>query len=159
MDAAAMAAALTEVKFLPAKLESATLNLDAHQLETPYREGGWSLRQVVHHVADSHMNAYVRFRLGLTEEQPVIKPYDEAAWAELPDVGHVPINMSLTLLHALHARWHSLMTHMGEPEWERTLVHPGTGRILTLRQMLGLYAWHGNHHVAHIEGLRRRMGW
>ena len=156
---AGMSAAMTDILFLPRKLEYAILNLDEAQLATPYREGGWSLRQVVHHVADSHINAYCRFRLGLTEDNPVVKPYDEQAWALLPDVEHVPVNMSLTLLHALHARWHDLMKRLVPAQWDRTVHHPGLKRDLSLRQLLGMYAWHGNHHVAHVNGLRERMGW
>ena len=151
--------ALTEILYLPRKLEYAILNLDAAHLDTPYREGGWTLAQVVHHVADSHMNAYIRCKLGLTEDQPVIKPYDEAKWAELPDVRSVPVNISLTLLHALHARWHEMFKQLKPDQWDRAVMHPGSGRLFTIRQMLGLYAWHGRHHVAHITGLRDRMGW
>ena len=154
-----MPTAMTDILFLPRKLEYSILNLDEAQLATPYREGGWTLRQVVHHVADSHINAYCRFRLGLTEDEPVVKPYDEEAWALLPDVGHVPVNMSLTLLHALHARWHDLMKRLEPMQWDRTVFHPGMKRSITLRQLLGMYAWHGNHHVAHVNGLRERMGW
>jgi uncharacterized damage-inducible protein DinB len=155
----AKAAAMTDILFLPRKLEYSILNLDEAQLATPYREGGWTLRQVVHHVADSHMNAYCRFKLGLTEDRPVIKPYDEAKWAALPDVDIVPVNMSLTMLHALHARWHELMKHLGAADWDRTVVHPENNRVYSLWDLLTLYAWHGNHHVAHVSSLRERMGW
>ena len=150
---------MTDIRFLPRQLEYAILNLDEAQLGTPYREGGWTLRQVIHHVADSHMNAYIRFKWGLTEDKPTIKPYDEAKWAQLPDTEHVPINVSLTLLHALHARLYELLKHMQEDDWKRSVVHPEHGRVFTLWDLLGMYAWHGRHHTAHVTGLRERMGW
>jgi uncharacterized damage-inducible protein DinB len=150
---------MTDIRFLPRQLEYAIINLDEAQLRTPYREGGWNLRQVVHHVADSHMNAYIRFKWGLTEDRPTIKPYDEARWAELPDTEQVPINVSLTLLHALHTRLYELLKHISEDDWNRSIVHPQHGKEFTLWDLLGLYAWHGRHHTAHITGLRERMGW
>ncbi len=150
---------LLDIRFLPGHLERAIENLDEAQLDTPYREGGWNLRQVVHHVADSHVNAYTRFKLALTEELPVIKPYDEAAWAGLPDVNTVPVNVSVTLLHALHRRWSALLEALGDEAWQRELVHPEHGRRMTLWYLLGLYAWHGRHHTAHITALRERMKW
>ena len=150
---------LADILFLPRKLEYAIVNLDEAQLATPYRENGWTLKQVVHHVADSHMNAYIRFKLGLTEDQPVIKPYQEEKWALLHDVEHVPINISLTLLHALHTRWYDLLRHFESEDWKRTVVHPQHGKIFSLWDLLGLYAWHGRHHAAHITSLRERMGW
>ena len=150
---------LADIRFLPGMLEDSILNLDEAHLGTPYREGGWTVRQVIHHVADSHMNAYIRFKWALTEESPTIKPYDEKKWAELPDVSHVPVNISLTLLHALHARWYELMRRMTDADWERTLVHPEHGRVFSLWEMLGIYAWHGRHHAAHVTRLRERMGW
>lgn len=150
---------LLDIKMLPALLENAVLNLDEAQLHTPYREGGWTIQQVVHHVPDSHMQAYARFKLALTEENPTIKPYDEAAWAELSDTQHVPINVSLTLLHALHARWFELMKRMDDSDWNRTIFHPEHRRNVTLWNLLGSYAWHGKHHVAHITSLRERRGW
>jgi hypothetical protein len=150
---------LADILFLPRQLEYAMLNLDEAQLDTPYREGGWTLKQVIHHVADSHMNAYTRFKLGLTEDQPTIKPYLEQRWADLPDSALVPVNISLTLLHALHARWHALLRSLGPSDWERTVVHPEHGKIFTLWELLGSYAWHGRHHTAHITTLRERMGW
>lgn len=150
---------LTDIRYLPQKLEYAILNLDAAQLDTPYREGGWSIRQVVHHVADSHLNAYTRFKLGLTEDHPTIRPYDEQLWAKLPDTFQVPLNVSLTLLHALHIRWLALLKSIQPDQWTRTVVHPEHGRVFTLWELLGMYAWHGDHHAAHINGLRERMGW
>jgi hypothetical protein len=150
---------LREIKILPSLLEHAVLNLDADQLNTPYRPGGWTIQQVVHHVPDSHMNAYIRFKLALTENNPVIKPYNEAAWALLNDTFSVPVNISLTLLHALHARWFDLLQGINEADWKRTVFHPEHKREITLWSLLGSYAWHGKHHVAHITSLRDRMGW
>lgn len=150
---------LADIRFLPEELERSILNLDEAQLDTPYREGGWTLRQVVHHVADSHMNAFIRFRLALTEDNPTIKPYNEKAWAELPDVDAVPVNVSLTLLHALHRRLYHTIKDLDDASWERTMVHPEHGRTMSLWFLLGLYAWHGRHHTAHITALRENKGW
>lgn len=150
---------LQEIKVLPQALEYAIINLDAAQLETPYRDGGWTVQQVVHHVPDSHMNAYIRFKLGLTEDRPTIKPYDEAAWAKLSDTSHTPVNISLTLLHALHARWYELLKNMGEDDWKKTVYHPEHKKDISLWGLLKTYAWHGKHHVAHINALRKRMDW
>lgn len=148
-----------DIQFLPQHLENAVQNLDEAQLETPYREGGWTLKQVVHHVADSHMNAYTRFKLALTEDNPVIKPYLEAEWAKLADTEQTPVNVSLTLLHALHLRWIVLLRSITPEQWERTVVHPEHQRQMTLWFLLGMYAWHGRHHTAHITALRERMNW
>ena len=150
---------LNDIRFLPQALETSILNLDAAQLETPYREGGWTVKQLVHHVADSHMNAYIRFKLGLTEDNPPIKPYEEKAWAELADVEALPINISLTLLHALHARWVTALASLSDAQWQRTVYHPEHKREMTLFFLLGMYAWHSRHHVAHVTALRERMGW
>ena len=150
---------LIDIKFLPQHLENAVLNLDAAQLDTPYREGGWMLKQVVHHVADSHMNAYTRFKLGLTEDNPTIRPYDEVAWAELKDSLELPINISLTLLHALHSRWHYILKDLTQEELSKTVFHPEHKKEISLWDLLGMYAWHSRHHVAHITSLRERMGW
>ena len=150
---------MQDIQFLPALLESTIENLDASQLNTPYREGGWMVRQVVHHVADSHMNAYIRFKLGLTENDPVIKPYDENSWAQLEDVDKQPVNISITLLYALHSRWHACLLPLTEQQWQRTVYHPQRERHITLWEMLGMYAWHGRHHVAHITQLREQKGW
>jgi uncharacterized damage-inducible protein DinB len=150
---------LIDIRYLPQHLENAVLNLDEQQLDTPYRPGGWTVRQVVHHVADSHANAYIRFKLGLTENNPVIKPYDEEAWAKLNDTAVVPINVSLTLLHALHTRWVEVLKAIKVEEWERTVVHPEHGRQMTLWYLLGMYAWHGRHHTAHVTSLRERESW
>jgi uncharacterized damage-inducible protein DinB len=150
---------LFDIQALPHQVEHAITNLDEAQLETPYREGGWTINQVVHHVADSHMNAYTRFKLGLTEENPTIKPYDEAAWAELSDTKNIPINVSITLLYALHQRWYDILKHIKTEEWNRTVFHPEHKKQITLWYLLGMYAWHSKHHVAHITKLRERMGW
>jgi uncharacterized damage-inducible protein DinB len=150
---------LLDLQFLPEELERSLLNLDAAQLHTPYREGGWTVQQLVHHVADSHMNAYMRFRLGLTEDNPTIKPYLEKEWANLPDNEKVPVNVSVTLLHALHQRWLGTIKDLSESEWERKVTHPESGREMTLWFLLGLYAWHGKHHVKHITALRELKGW
>lgn len=149
---------LADIKFLPEELERSIINLDAAQLQTAYREGGWTVQQLVHHVADSHMNAYTRFKLGLTEENPVIKPYDEKAWALLPD-NDLPVNLSLTILHALHQRWYTAIRNVPDADWQRTVVHPEHGREMSLWLLLGLYAWHGKHHTAHITSLRENRGW
>jgi uncharacterized damage-inducible protein DinB len=133
--------------------------LSREQLETPYRPGGWTIKQVVHHVPDGHMNAYTRFKLALTENEPTIKPYEEDKWAELPDSQRVPIDVSLDLLDALHTRWVTLLGAMDAADFTRTLRHPEHNRIMTLGQLLALYAWHGRHHVAHITSLRKREGW
>jgi uncharacterized damage-inducible protein DinB len=150
---------LNDIKFLPQLLENAVINLDEAQLQTPYREEGWTVQQLVHHVADSHMNAYCRFKLGLTEENPTIRPYDQAAWANLSDTAKIPINISLTLLYALHTRWYSLVSDLELKDWERTVLHPEYQKEMTLWYLLGMYAWHGKHHVAHITGLRERNKW
>lgn len=151
---------LADIKFLPLQLENAILNLDEQQLQTPYRDGGWTVHQLVHHVADSHMNAYIRFKLGLTEDNPVIKPYDEKQWALLNDVQKLPVNISITLLHALHARWFEALKYVKDDEWNnRTVFHPEHKRTMRLWYLLGLYAWHGKHHVAHITSLRERNNW
>ena len=150
---------IQDIQLCPSGLEAAIENLDEQQLNTPYRDGGWTVKQVVHHVADSHMNAYIRFKLGLTEDNPTIKPYDEAAWAELSDTNNQPVNISLTLLHALHTRWVDLMKNMTEAEWQRTVFHPEHKRDIKLWDLAGTYAWHGKHHIAHINKLRERNGW
>lgn len=151
---------LQDIQFLPGLIEQAIENLDEHQLNTPYRDGGWTVKQVVHHVADSHMNAYVRFKLGLTEATPTIKPYDEKLWAEMKDVEVVPVNISITLLYTLHTRWHAALLHLDDATWkQRAVFHPEHKKELTLWHLLGMYAWHGRHHVAHITGLRERKGW
>ncbi len=149
---------IAEIAAAPAALRDAVAGLTDAQLETPYRPGGWTVRQVAHHVPDSHLNAYVRFKLAVTEDAPTIKPYDEAAWAELADVKTVPVATSLALLEALHARWVALLRSFREADWARTFQHPELG-VVPLEKNLALYAWHGRHHVAHVTALRERMGW
>jgi uncharacterized damage-inducible protein DinB len=149
---------IEQIAAAPAQLRAAVEGLDDGRLDTPYREGGWTVRQVVHHVPDSHMNAYVRFKLALTESNPAIKTYDESAWAELADTRTAPIAISLQLLDALHDRWVRVLRDLSADDFRRTLHHPEMGDV-DLRLMLGLYAWHGRHHVAHVTTLRRRMGW
>lgn len=143
---------------VPERLKQAVTGLNGKQLDTPYREGGWTVRQVTHHLADSHINAYVRFKLALTEENPAVKPYAEAAWAELADSRITPIDVSLALVDNLHARWVVLLRSLKPEDWARKLTHPEDG-VLSLDEMLRIYAWHGAHHVAHITGLRKRMQW
>jgi uncharacterized damage-inducible protein DinB len=142
---------------LPQRLRSAVEDLGDAQLDTPYREGGWTVRQLVHHVADSHANAYIRFKLALTEDAPTIKPYDEAAWAELADT-HLPVNVSLPVIDGLHARWVALVESLSEQDFGKVFYHPQRGPQ-TLAATLGLYAWHSLHHTAHITALRERKGW
>jgi hypothetical protein len=132
--------------------------LSDSQLDTPYREGGWTVRQVVHHVPDSHANSYVRFKLALTEHWPTIKPYDEAAWANLADSRLLPVDVSLSLITALHYRWVSLLESMSEEDCQKGYLHPEQGRQ-NLAQVLALYDWHSRHHTAHITNLRQRQGW
>jgi DinB superfamily len=158
ITAAERAEWLRELEELPANLKRAVAGLDDRQLDTPYRAGGWTIRQVVHHLPDSHLNSYSRFRFALTEDAPAIKSYDEAAWAELADAKTAPIEISLALLTALHARWITLLRSLGEADLKRTIRHPEWGEI-NLEWMLGLYAWHSRHHVAHITSLREREGW
>jgi uncharacterized damage-inducible protein DinB len=141
----------------PARLNAAVAGLKAQQIDTPYRPGGWTVRQVVHHVPDSHMNAYIRFKLALTESEPTIKPYDEKQWAELAD-SKSPIEPSLALLENLHARWVSLLRSLAPADWARNFRHPERG-TMSLDETLALYAWHGRHHVAHITSLRERENW
>ena len=150
---------ITDIKFLPQHLEQAILNLDESQLNTPYREGGWTVKQLVHHVADSHMNAYIRFKLGLTENNPSINAYREEVWAEMADSKNLPVNISLTLLHALHIRWVEILKNITVEEFNRTVFHPEHKKELSLWFLLGMYAWHSRHHVAHVIALRENMGW
>jgi hypothetical protein len=148
-----------EIAAAPGALRAAVTDLTPAQLDTVYRDGGWTVRQVVHHVPDSHLNAYTRMKLALTEDEPTIKPYDEARWAELADVQATPIETSLTLLECLHRRWVLLLRSLGPKELSRRFRHPEHNRSIGLDEMLALYAWHGRHHVAHITSLRSRMGW
>src|SRR5579863_4481570 len=142
----------------PRHLAAAVSDLSPEQLDTPYRPGGWTVREVVHHLPDSHMNAFIRFKLALTEEEPTIKPYDEALWAKLGDVKETPTQVSLALLENLHTRWVVLLRSLAPDDWGRRFRHPEIG-TMTLDDLLALYAWHGRHHVAHITTLRERNGW
>jgi DinB superfamily len=142
----------------PAQMRAAVAGLSDSQLDTPYRPGGWTVRQLAHHVPDSHINSYVRYRLALTEVEPVIKPYEEKLWAELADARSLPVEPSLVLLESLHARWVPLLRSLSPPEWKRTFRHPELG-VVSLENNAALYAWHGRHHVAHITALRERMSW
>jgi len=149
---------VADLEGTPGRLRAAVGGLTEVQLDTPYRPGGWTVRQVVHHLADSHMNAYVRFRLALTEQEPTIKPYDQALWAELSDARTSPVGLSLTLLDSLHQRLVLLFRSMAPADFARGLKHPELGYV-TLEKYLAMYAWHGKHHVAHVTNLRQRSGW
>ena len=150
--------AIDEIAEAPAKIRAAVEGLSSEQLATSYRPGGWTVRQVVHHVPDSHLNSYCRFKLALTEDEPTIKAYHEDRWAELDDSRATPIEVSLALLDSLHARWIVLLKSLGPVDFQRTFRHPEIG-LVTLAQNVCLYAWHGRHHAAHITSLRERMGW
>lgn len=144
---------------LPSRLAAAVAGLTEEQLDTPYRPEGWTVRQVVHHLADSHMNSFIRFKLALTEQEPVIKPYREELWADLADSASAPIGVSLKLLEALHERWSLMLTQLPEADFNRTFFHPESRELVSLRKALALYDWHGKHHTAHITALRTRMDW
>lgn len=144
------AAYLQQLADLPRDLGAMATRVGAERLHLPYRPGGWTGQQVIHHVADSHLNSYCRFRLALTEDNPTIRPYDESAWAELPDVTIMPAGVSLALLESLHSRWVTLLHQLTEAQWQRTFYHPETKRASTLDQALALYAWHGRHHLGHL---------
>ena len=150
---------IARIEQTPAALRAAVRGLSEVQLATPYRPGGWTVRQVVHHVPDSHLNALTRFKLALTESTPTIRPYDEARWAELGDVASTPIEVSLRLLEALHERFVALLRTMSAGDFRRELFHPERNATMTLDEMLALYAWHGPHHTAHVTALRERAGW
>ncbi len=149
---------IREIERLPALMRTAVSGLDDAQLDTPYRPEGWTLRQVVHHVPDSHLNSYVRMRLALTEDEPTIRPYFEDRWATLPDASRAPVAVSLDLLEALHRRWALLFEGIEPAQWSRSFRHPERG-LMTIEGNLALYAWHGRHHAAQITALRERMGW
>lgn len=158
IGAAKRRACIAELEALPAALRAAVEGLGAARLETPYRPGGWTVRQVVHHVADAHLNAYVRFRLALTEDRPAVKTWEEGAWAELPDARGAALETSLSLVDGLHRRWVELLTSLDREAFRRTFRHPEWGDV-DLDHLLQLYAWHGRHHVAQLASLRRRAGW
>jgi uncharacterized damage-inducible protein DinB len=149
---------IRQVEETPAQLNTAISGLSAAQMDHPYRDGGWTVRQVVHHLADSHMNSYMRCKLAITEDVPTIKPYDEKLWAELPDAARGDLEMSLALIEGLHQRWVIFLRSLTEAQFSCTFRHPELGTV-SLDRNLALYAWHGRHHVAHITALRERMGW
>lgn len=149
---------IADIEEAPARLRAAVAGLTEAQIATPYRDGGWTIRQVAHHLPDSHMNGYIRFRWALTEDEPTIKAYDEKAWAELPDSREGPIEVSLAILEAVHRRWVLLLKTLTPEEFGRKFRHPESG-VVSLDRNLALYAWHGRHHVAHVTALRERMGW
>lgn len=156
--AADRAAAITTLAELPARMRLACAGLTEAQLDTPYRPGGWTVRQVVHHTADSHINAYLRTKFALSDDQPTIRPYPEAIWAEMADAKAAPVTMSLTLLDALHGRWVLLLGSLAAERFARTLLHPERGPM-TIDDVLAMYAWHSRHHTAHVTALRDREGW
>jgi len=149
---------IAQIEQAPAQLRQAVAGLTQEQVDTPYRPDGWTVRQVVHHLPDSHMNTYIRFRLALTEDEPTIKPYDQERWAVLEDARTAPVELSLSLLEALHQRWVLLLRSLRAQDFARTFRHPELG-VVNLDKYLGMVAWHGCHHVAHITSLRDRMGW
>lgn len=153
-----LSGAIDDIAAAPTEFREASADLTDEQLDTPYRPDGWTVRQVIHHVADSHMNSYIRFRLALTETEPTIKPYDEQAWADLVDARHAAVSVSLELLDALHRRWTMLLRSLTEADWKKTFRHPERG-LMRLDSTALLYAWHGKHHAAHINNLRHRKNW
>lgn len=159
IDDAQISSWISEIEALPNQLAAAVLNLSEEQLDTPYRPGGWTVRQVVHHLPDSHIGSYCRFHWALTEDSPIIKAYDEKAWAELPYQKNVPITTSLGMLEHIHARWVILMKNLNSAQLEKTFVHPENGHVYILKSVIGMYAWHGKHHLAHIVNLKTRMNW
>jgi uncharacterized damage-inducible protein DinB len=158
ITATTRAEAIREIADTPEKLRTAVKGLNDRQLDTPYREGGWTLRQVVHHLADSHLNAYIRLRLALTESEPTIKPYEEGAWAKLEDAEHAPVEVSLRLIDPLHERWVRLLRSLKTEDFARTLRHPEHG-LRSVDWLAFLYAWHGRHHTAHITELKKQKQW
>jgi uncharacterized damage-inducible protein DinB len=150
---------INDIAEAPAKLRAAVEGLSPEQLDTPYRPDGWTVRQVAHHVPDSHLNAYIRFKLALTEDEPTIKPYDQDRWSGLADVRTAPVETSLTLLESLHERWVVLLRSLTPADFARAFLHPEYDRVITLEETLALYSWHGQHHVGQITSLRERMGW
>lgn len=151
-------ARMEAIRIHPTKMRAAVVGLGDGQLDTPYRDGGWTVRQVVHHVVDSHVNAYIRVKLAITEENPTVRPYREKLWAELPDAKSMPVEVSLSILDGIHARWAVLLDSLTPEQFGRALHHPEMGDI-TIDTLVELYGWHGAHHVAHITGLRARRGW
>jgi hypothetical protein len=158
LDAEQRQAVISDLAAQPARLRAAVAGLTAEQLDTPYRAGGWTVRQVVHHVPDSHLNAYIRCKLALTADEPTIQAYDEDRWANLSEAKAAPVEVSLALLDALHQRWVLALGGLAPADWGRWLVHPQSGRQ-TIEQLAALYSWHGRHHIAHVTTLRQRQGW
>lgn len=150
---------IADIETAPERFQSVAIGLTNEQLDTPYRPDGWTVRQVIHHMPDSHMNSYIRFHWALTEENPTIKAYDEGGWANLSYQSLVPIETSLQLLDLIHTRWVILLRHMNQADFQKTFVHPQSGRTMRLDWVTGLYAWHSKHHLAHIETLKQRMSW
>ncbi|MDR1876361.1 MAG: putative metal-dependent hydrolase [Flavobacteriaceae bacterium] len=150
---------IDDIEILSGKLNKEIQGLSENQLNTPYRPAGWTIRQVVHHLADSHMNAFIRIKLALTEEKPVVKPYFEGRWAELTDSKNYLVEPSLKILEGVHQRWSSLFKSLSEEDMKRTLIHPGYGKEFQINEMIAMYAWHGNHHLAHITTLKKHKGW
>ncbi len=146
---------IAQIVSLPERLNALTTDMTDEELDTPYRPDGWTARQVIHHIADSHINSYTRFKLALTEEHPAIRPYDEVAWAELPDGKSAPISLSLNLISALHKRWALTLQQLGSEQWNRTFFHPASKDIWRLEYALAFYAWHGEHHLEHIKIVKR----
>ncbi len=158
LTASERTALIEQIAALPAQLTAAARNVGGVRLQQPYRPGGWTGRQVLHHLADVHLNFYIRFRMALTEEHPAVPRIDPTAWIQLPDVEATPVTVSLSLLEALHIRWTTLLWHLTEDQWQRSFFHPVYNRTYTLDQALVQYAWHGRHHLAHIESLTRLVG-
>ena len=158
IDKAAIDKFIKEIELLPERLADAVRGLNLQQLKTPYRQEGWTVQQVVHHIADSHLNAYIRFKLALTESKPIVKPYDEKLWAELPDAKLIDINVSLSFIDSLHKRWVILLKQLKSKDFDKEFLHPESG-MKNLKETLCLYAWHSNHHLAHITSLKQRMNW
>ena len=148
---------INDIKALPGLMRQAVISLNEKQLDTPYRTGGWTIRQVIHHVADSHMNSLTRFKLALTEDNPTVKPYEEAHWALLPDY-RLPVESSLRMLEGIHRHWAALLESFTDDEWNRTFTNPESGQTLPLKRALALYSWHGKHHLAHITETVKKFG-
>ena len=159
IDAMTIAGWIDDIAALPAQLRAAVEGLSSEQLKTPYRPGGWTVSQVIHHIGDSHLNAYIRFKLALTENTPTIKPYDQQKWAELVDYSLLDPEDSLQFVELLHKRWVVLLRSLAPDDLDRAFFHPETGKTVSLKRTLGLYAWHGKHHTAHITSLRERENW
>ncbi len=150
---------INDLQHLPKQIKDLVSDLNNQQLDTPYRPGGWTIRQVVHHLPDSHLNSYIRFKWALTEPQPLIKAYHEDLWAELPDGSQAPVELSLSLLDSLHLRWVWLLQHIKEEDWKRCFIHPETNKLVPLDVNLSLYSWHGKHHLAHIQSVITTQNW